>query len=159
MQCVRQGLECPQYKKPVIFFELREVSDDTQIRLSRRGQLVHPRPRNEHVQPCLYDNTSYLISYYFEYICPLLSCFDSPTNPFRVEVSDAMQDSESISYCIQAMSASHISKTQITRKQEGISLHNQAMGIVRSRLSEVQTKIDEKLVLSVILIGISDVGC
>lgn len=182
-QCSRRNYACPGYGRRVQWFQLREISaaGDLVTRSHRSPRTKHDRvkskgqsPVEKHPQDELCDNTllttnlhksslsfcdttTHLVEYYFSNVCPIISCFDSPSNPFRYEISNMMRTSKTVFCCIQAMSAAHLSMLQPSRIQERIGTQNHAIKLVSKDINAL-VNVDEKVLVSVILLGVSDVS-
>jgi hypothetical protein len=114
--------------------------------------------RNYHsLPPSLQDTTTFLVEYYFSNVCPILSCFDSPSNPFRYEISNMIRTSSALSNCIQAMSAAHLSILQPLRHRHGLEFQNAAVRSISDSIAS-EAEVSEELLISVILLGVTQVS-
>ncbi|EXJ82914.1 hypothetical protein A1O3_06730 [Capronia epimyces CBS 606.96] len=115
-----------------------------------------PDPPRNHpsIRPSVQDTTTFLVEYYFSNVCPLLSCFDSPSNPFRFEIANMIRSSPALSNCIQAMSAAHLSQLQPSRHREGLELQNAAVRSISDSVANL-AEVSEDLMISVILLGVT----
>ena len=52
-----------------------------------------------------------LTRHYFDYVCQILSCFDSHENPFRADIPQKMLTCDYIHDCIVGMSAAHLANS------------------------------------------------
>ncbi|KAK5037031.1 hypothetical protein LTR13_004836 [Exophiala sideris] len=157
-QCkVRKGYECPGYNKLISFFEIREISD-SKLKVSRRRRTLQRQQEHHKIQRSLSDDTSYLVGYYFNNVCPVISCFDSPTNIFRRELPSLMRGSETISLCIQAIATARLSQYESSRIEAKIPLRNRALKSLSTdigRLTETGAHVDETLILASVMLGMS----
>lgn len=107
--------------------------------------------------PSLQDTTTFLVEYYFSNVCPIVSCFDSPSNPFRYEISNMIQTSSALSNCIQAMSAAHLSILQPSRHRHGLEFQNATVRSISNSIAN-DPEVSEELLISVILLGVTQVS-
>lgn len=84
------------------------------------------------------DQESLLIQHYFKDVCAVFSSFDSHLNPFRTTIGKIYQDSPSISYAIQSMSAAHLSNTFPHMAAIGNELHGKAVAALQEELPLAQ---------------------
>ncbi|KAJ4286040.1 hypothetical protein N0V90_013387 [Kalmusia sp. IMI 367209] len=85
------------------------------------------------------DVESVLIQHYFKDVCALFSTFDSALNPFRTTILRIYQDTPSIYYAIQSMSAAHLANTFPNMAQVGVDMQGRARNALRTELSLVQS--------------------
>lgn len=84
------------------------------------------------------DQESLLIQHYFKDVCAVFSSFDSHLNPFRTTISKIYQDSPSISYAIQSMSAAHLANTFPYMAAIGNDLQRKAVAALQDELPLAQ---------------------
>lgn len=84
------------------------------------------------------DQESLLIQHYFKDVCAVFSSFDSHLNPFRTTIGKIYQDSPSISYAIQSMSAAHLSNTFPHMAAIGNELQRKAVAALQDELPLAQ---------------------
>ncbi|KAI1623232.1 fungal-specific transcription factor domain-containing protein [Exophiala viscosa] len=145
------------YNKLISFFEIREISD-SKLKVSRRRRNLQRQQEQQKLQRGLSDDTSYLVSYYFSNVCPVISCFDSPTNIFRRELPSLIRASETISLCIQAIATARLSQYEPSRIEAKIPLRNRALKSLSTdigRLTEKGGHVDETLILASVMLGMS----
>jgi hypothetical protein len=117
----------------------RESSRETSPRLSRSLLLGFYRLPSPSPNPSsLDDQESLLIQHYFKDVCAVFSSFDSHLNPFRTTVGKIYQDSPSISYAIQSMSAAHLANTFPYMAAIGNDLQRKACEALQEELPLVQ---------------------
>ncbi|KAM0431406.1 hypothetical protein ACHAPT_005383 [Fusarium lateritium] len=75
----------------------------------------------------LQDHTSILVEYYFKEVCGMMSCYDSPMNPYRTTISNAWSGSQSLYYITQSMAAACLSEVSPNLSTVGRRLRDQAM--------------------------------
>ena len=101
------------------------------------------------------------MSYCFSNVCPVISCFDSPTNIFRRELPSLLRESETISLCIQAIATARLSQYEPSRIEAKIPLRNRALKSLSTdigRLTEKGGHVDETLILASVMLGMSVVS-
>ncbi|PVI06529.1 hypothetical protein DM02DRAFT_623060 [Periconia macrospinosa] len=81
---------------------------------------------------------SVLVQHYFKDICVLFSSFDSGLNPFRTIIGRVCQNTPSIYFAIQSMSAAHLSNTFPTMAGIGKELQRKARDALNQELSGEQ---------------------
>lgn len=103
------------------------------------------------------DVESVLIQHYFNDVCALFSTFDSALNPFRTTIGRIFQDTPSIYYAIQSMSAAHLANTFPNMAQVGVEMQSKARHALRKELSLVQSGQVSctKTFLSIMLLGLT----
>lgn len=84
------------------------------------------------------DQESLLIQHYFKDVCAVFSSFDSHLNPFRTTIGKIYQDSPSISYAIQSMSAAHLANTFPYMAAIGNELQRKAVAALQEELPLAQ---------------------
>lgn len=84
------------------------------------------------------DQASLLIQHYFKDVCGVFSSFDSHLNPFRTTIGKIYQDSPSISYAIQSMSAAHLANTFPYMAAIGTELQQKAVAALQEELPLAQ---------------------
>lgn len=122
------------------------------------GFIIDLPRSHQSISSNLQDTTTFLVEYYFSNVCPVFSCFDSPSNPFRCEVSNMMRKSPALSNCIQAMSAAHLSELQPCRKREGLEFQNAAVRSISDSIARL-AEVSEELMITVIMLGVTQVRC
>ncbi|KAF1958543.1 hypothetical protein CC80DRAFT_514666 [Byssothecium circinans] len=103
------------------------------------------------------DIESVLIQHYFKDVCALFSSFDSVLNPFRTTIKRIYQDTPSIYYAIQSMSAAHLANTFPNMASVGLEMQRKACDALHEELPLVQSGQVSctKTFLSIMLIGLS----
>ncbi|KAF3004166.1 hypothetical protein E8E13_005684 [Curvularia kusanoi] len=121
-------------------FTTRESSrESSPPRLSRSlllGFYRLPSPTPNPTSPD--DQASLLIQHYFKDVCGVFSSFDSHLNPFRTTIGKIYQDSPSISYAIQSMSAAHLANTFPYMAAIGVELQQKAVAALQEELPLAQ---------------------
>ncbi|KAH6620127.1 fungal-specific transcription factor domain-containing protein [Boeremia exigua] len=84
------------------------------------------------------DQESLLIQHYFKDVCAVFSAFDSHLNPFRTTIGKIYQDSPSISYAMQSMSAAHLANTFPYMAAIGSELQRKAVAALQEELPLAQ---------------------
>ncbi|KAF2632653.1 hypothetical protein BU25DRAFT_427516 [Macroventuria anomochaeta] len=84
------------------------------------------------------DQELLLIQHYFKDVCAVFSSFDSHLNPFRTTIGKIYQDSPSISYAIQSMSAAHLANTFPSMAAIGNELQRKAVAALQEELPLAQ---------------------
>jgi hypothetical protein len=103
------------------------------------------------------DVESVLIQHYFSSVCALFSSFDSPLNPFRTHINRIYQDTPSIYYAIQSMSAAHLANTFPNMASVGLEMRRKACEALQKELPLVQSSQANctKTFLSIMLLGLT----
>ncbi|KAJ8109141.1 hypothetical protein OPT61_g7676 [Boeremia exigua] len=103
------------------------------------------------------DQESLLIQHYFKDVCAVFSSFDSHLNPFRTTIGKIYQDSPSISYAIQSMSAAHLANTFPYMAAIGNELQRKAVAALQEELPLAQAgQIScTRTFLSIMLLGLT----
>jgi hypothetical protein len=103
------------------------------------------------------DVESVLIQHYFKDVCALFSSFDSILNPFRTTIGRIFQDTPSIYYAIQSMSAAHLANTFPNMASVGMDLQRKACDALQKELPLVQSGQVSctKTFLSIMLLGLT----
>lgn len=103
------------------------------------------------------DVESVLIQHYFKDVCALFSSFDSTLNPFRTTIGRIFQDTPSIYYAIQSMSAAHLANTFPNMASVGVELQRKACDALQEELPLVQSGQVSctKTFLSIMLLGLT----
>ncbi len=84
------------------------------------------------------DQESLLIQHYFKDVCAVFSSFDSHLNPFRTTIGKIYQDSPSISYAMQSMSAAHLANMFPYMAAIGNELQRKAVAALQEELPLAQ---------------------
>ncbi|KAL1656666.1 hypothetical protein SLS61_000462 [Didymella pomorum] len=84
------------------------------------------------------DQESLLVQHYFKDVCAVFSSFDSHLNPFRTTIGKIYQDSPSINYAIQSMSAAHLANTFPYMAAIGAELQRKAVAALQEELPLAQ---------------------
>ncbi|KAL4726882.1 hypothetical protein ACLX1H_005774 [Fusarium chlamydosporum] len=101
----------------------------------------------------LQDHSSVLVEYYFKEVCGLMSCYDSPMNPYRTTISNMWTGSQSLYYITQSMAAACLSEVSPTFASVGHRLRDQAM-ICLSREAKV-AELETSSLLALVMLGMS----
>jgi hypothetical protein len=103
------------------------------------------------------DVESVLIQHYFKDVCALFSSFDSVLNPFRTTIGRIFQDTPSIYYAIQSMSAAHLANTFPNMASVGLDLQRKACDALQEELPLVHSGQVSctKTFLSIMLLGLT----
>lgn len=97
------------------------------------------------------------VEYYFENVCGIYSCFDSPANPFRSEVENCWTSSPAMYYTIQSMAIGHLANYYPYLAPLGLQKRSQAWEYLQRdlRSSRISTARDDMLLLNLLLLGVS----
>lgn len=116
-------------------------------------RLPSPSPSMKSVD----DVESVLIQHYFKDVCALFSSFDSVLNPFRTTIGRIFQDTPSIHYAIQSMSAAHLANTFPNMASVGLDMQRKACDALQEELPLVQSGQVSctKTFLSIMLLGLT----
>lgn len=114
----------------------REASPPRLSRSLLLGYYRLPSPSPNPTSPD--DQESLLIQHYFKDVCGVFSSFDSHLNPFRTTIGKIYQDSPSISYAIQSMSAAHLANTFPYMAAIGTELQRKAVAALQEELPLAQ---------------------
>ncbi|KAG9854675.1 hypothetical protein KCU98_g1878, partial [Aureobasidium melanogenum] len=68
-----------------------------------------------------------LTTHYFDYICQIVSCFDSHESPFRTDIPQKMLTCEYIHDCVVGMSAAHLANSVSGMENIALRHQNRAM--------------------------------
>ncbi|KAF9698799.1 hypothetical protein EKO04_002864 [Ascochyta lentis] len=136
----------------------RESSREASPRLSRSlllGFYRLPSPSPNPSSPD--DQESLLTQHYFKDVCAVFSSFDSHLNPFRTTIGKIYQDSPSISYAIQSMSAAHLANTFPYMAAIGNDLQRKAVVALQEELPLAQAGHISctRTFLSIMLLGLT----
>jgi hypothetical protein len=101
----------------------------------------------------LQDHSSVLVEYYFKEVCGLMSCYDSPMNPYRTTISNMWSGSQSLYYITQSMAAACLSEVSPTFASVGHRLRDQAM-ICLSREAKI-AELETSSLLALVMLGMS----
>ncbi|VUC27402.1 unnamed protein product [Clonostachys rosea] len=101
----------------------------------------------------LRDQSSVLVEYYFKEVCGLMSCYDSPMNPYRSEISNVWSQSQPLYYITQSMAAACLSEVSPNMSSAGRQLRDKAEeSLVRQSVAGLTDKIS---LLAVVMLGMS----
>ena len=103
------------------------------------------------------DQESLLIQHYFKDVCAVFSSFDSVLNPFRTTINKIYQDSPSIYFAIQSMSAAHLANTFPYMAEIGQDLQKKACNALQQELPLAQNGQTSctRTFLSIMLLGLT----
>ncbi|KAF4552834.1 Fungal specific transcription factor domain-containing protein 16 [Elsinoe fawcettii] len=96
-----------------------------------------------------------LVQYYFSEVCPLYSCFDSKSNPFRKIVGDLWTTSATVYLAIQSMAVAHLSNHYLYMVPIGHAKKSQAW---KSLQLDLRLHRAGKLPLETVLMGLLLLG-
>jgi hypothetical protein len=85
-----------------------------------------------------------LTTHYFDYICQIVSCFDSHESPFRTDIPQKMLTCEYIHDCVVGMSAAHLANSVSGMENIALSHQNRAMFALSSVIDSLFTSGDEE---------------
>ncbi|KAH0043885.1 hypothetical protein KCU78_g497, partial [Aureobasidium melanogenum] len=85
-----------------------------------------------------------LTNHYFDYICQIVSCFDSHESPFRTDIPQKMLTCEYIHDCVVGMSAAHLANSVSGMENIALSHQNRAMFALSSVIDSLFTSGDEE---------------
>jgi hypothetical protein len=119
---------------------------------------VEPNQASEQViemplAQALQDHSSVLVEYYFKEVCGMMSCYDSPMNPYRTTISNMWSGSQSLYYITQSMAAACLSEVSPTFASVGHRLRDQAM-ICLSREAKI-AELETSSLLALVMLGMS----
>lgn len=87
--------------------------------------------------PSLLEAESDMLSeYYFSLICIINSGFDSPSNPFRAYVANALSHDSTIRHCMLSMSAAHLHQQNKDLKHMALAHRTEAISALRTEVSD-----------------------
>ncbi|CAI6335758.1 unnamed protein product [Periconia digitata] len=103
------------------------------------------------------DVESVLIQHYFNHVCVLFSSFDSALNPFRTAIGRVYQDTPSIYFAIQSMSAAHLANTFPNMAAVGLDMQQKACDALHQELASVSGGQANctKTLLTIMLLGLT----
>lgn len=95
------------------------------------------------------------VNYYFNSVCTVYSCFDSPHNKFRSLVADAWTNSATIYLAIQSMAAGHLANHYPSLAPLGVQKRTQSWKYLQKdlQLYHVGKVSAETVLLSLLLLG------
>lgn len=98
-----------------------------------------------------------LINHYFEHVCAIYSCFDSPSNPFRFLVNNAWSNNATIYFTIQSMAVGHLANHYPYMAPLGIAKRSQAWKSLQRDLQKLRLGNGSVngVLLSLMLLGLS----
>ncbi|KAL4757066.1 Zn(II)2Cys6 transcription factor [Aspergillus foveolatus] len=103
----------------------------------------------------LEDQDTRISRYYFFKVCRINSCFDSGTNPMRVQIHDQMAFSGLIYHCVLSMSAAHegsIGSTALTYRSKAVTC-------LKSELTRLKEETDSEKPLGSTDLSSALLGC
>ncbi|OAL06084.1 hypothetical protein IQ06DRAFT_75434 [Phaeosphaeriaceae sp. SRC1lsM3a] len=136
----------------------RESSREASPRLSRSLLLDFYRLPSPSPGPSAPDDIeSLLIQHYFKDVCGVFSSFDSILNPFRTTIGRIYQESPSINYAIQSMSAAHLANSFPNMASVGVEMQRKAFDALQAELPLAQSgqASATKTFLSIMLLGLT----
>lgn len=86
------------------------------------------------------DYTSILVEYYFKEVCGMMSCYDSPLNPYRTTISNSWSNSPALYYTTQSMAAACLSEVSPNLGILGPQLENTQNNAFCERLNSLKCK-------------------
>ncbi|KAJ4263099.1 hypothetical protein NW762_006717 [Fusarium torreyae] len=101
----------------------------------------------------LQDHSSILVEYYFKEVCGMMSCYDSPMNPYRTTISNMWSCSQSLYYITQSMAAACLSEVSPSFSSVGRQLRDQAM-VCLSREAKI-AQLETSSLLALVMLGMS----
>ncbi|KAF4973334.1 hypothetical protein FZEAL_9350 [Fusarium zealandicum] len=125
---------------------------DVLSRLDSPNQVSRPRCEMPLAQ-ALQDHTSILVEYYFKEVCGMMSCYDSPMNPYRTTISNVWSGSQSLYYVTQSMAAACLSEVSPNLSSVGRQLRDQAM-VSLSREAR-GPRMETSSLLALVMLGMS----
>ncbi|KZM19925.1 uncharacterized protein EKO05_0004411 [Ascochyta rabiei] len=130
-----------------------ESSAECSVLTTRFYRLPSPSPNPSSPD----DQESLLVQHYFKDVCAVFSSFDSHLNPFRTTIGKIYQDSPSISYAIQSMSAAHLANTFPYMAAIGNDLQRKAVAAFQEELPLAQAGHISctRTFLSIMLLGLT----
>lgn len=98
-----------------------------------------------------------LICYYFDRVCPLLSCFDSPLNPFQVLVSKHLHVSKTLGVTSQSLAVVHLvnhypSLGPLATRKRAEAWRSLQRDLYLNQIGKIST---DYVMLNLILLGLS----
>lgn len=98
-----------------------------------------------------------LVSYYFDHVCAIYSCYDSEINPFRTWVLDQFGKDRTTSLTIQAMAGSHLANFYPHMAAMGIAKRSQAWKSLQHDLPSLRAgkSTADSVLLNLLLLGLS----
>ncbi|KAM0199484.1 hypothetical protein ACHAPQ_005281 [Fusarium lateritium] len=120
--------------------------------ISQVSQVSEP-PYEMPLAAALQDHSSVLVEYYFKEVCGLMSCYDSPMNPYRTTISNMWSGSQSLYYITQSMAAACLSEVSPNFSSIGHRLRDQAMICLsqEAKIAELETS----SLLALVMLGMS----
>jgi hypothetical protein len=85
-----------------------------------------------------FRTSSGLIMYYFEFVCQILSCFDSHENPFRSDIPSMMLTCDYLHDCVVGMSAAHLANSRVGMKSIAMKHQARAMAGLSNVIQTMQ---------------------
>lgn len=145
-RCIKSGLACPGYNKPVRWSTKYEINYSP---ASSSSQLTLYTPR---------DESSTLLSHYYSDICQVASSFDSAQNPYRSVISELIRDSPVVFHCVMTMSASHFSQLGNSGSTP-LTFQTEAISHISKGITEIESgsRTRDDLLLGIILLGMTTV--
>ncbi|CAH0046974.1 unnamed protein product [Clonostachys solani] len=128
-------------------------TDRLQIQTSRQRQTPTYSYDQTPIPKPLRDQSSVLVEYYFKEVCGLMSCYDSPMNPYRSEISNVWSQSQPLYYITQSMAAACLSEVSPNMSLTGRQLRDKAE---ESLVRESEAGLTDKIsLLAVVMLGMS----
>ncbi|KPM45642.1 hypothetical protein AK830_g915 [Neonectria ditissima] len=134
-------------------FLWQNTLSDTARPVSGVLQRRAPPPREMPLSKSLQDHSSILVEYYFKEVCGLMSCYDSPKNPYRTAISNVWSQSQSLYYVIQSMAAACLSEVSPNLSIVSRQLRDAAVSSLSEQTSV--TQMDTSSLLALVMLGMS----
>lgn len=98
-----------------------------------------------------------LVNHYFEHVCAIYSCFDSPSNPFRFLVNNVWSNNATVYFTIQSMAVAHLANHYPYMASLGIAKRTQGWKSLQQDLQKLRTGHGSvnSVLLSLMLLGLS----
>lgn len=80
------------------------------------------------------EHAEKLMLYYFQAACRIMSCFDSPINPYRTDIPKALQSTRHIFHCMLTMAAAHLANYDRDMTVATLTYQTKAMNILQEEM-------------------------
>ncbi|KAL7267689.1 hypothetical protein RUND412_009711 [Rhizina undulata] len=137
---------------------------DTDISPKTSSEVVHNAveiaysPTPSSMVSIIEHQPTVLIEYYFRKVCTIFCCFDSSSNPFRVQISHMVKDSKTLYHAIQGMAAAHMSKYRPEMVKDGYEHQNEAMRALTTECQALGVRVErvrEETLLGIVVLGMT----
>lgn len=92
------------------------------------------------------EHAERLMLYYFQAACRIMSCFDSPINPYRTDIPKALQSTRHIFHCMLTMAAAHLANYDRDMTVATLTYQTKAMNILQEEMLKLSLDENRSLI-------------